>query len=128
MVFEQRAGEVCKTRASSTNLSCVVLQMLVVPHGWFAQWFSTTETLGTVTQLLNEKNFDVVLSEIMKVQDQVPQWLRVSVYLRLSFCLFAAEISNLLHQVNWSDLPLELESLAPERQVRLHHPLLQQTK
>lgn len=73
MVFEQRAGE-----------------MLVVPHGWFAQWFSTTETLGTVTQLLNEKNFDVVLSEIMKVQDQV----------------------------NWSDLPLELESLAPERQIQ----------
>jgi len=73
MVFEQRAGE-----------------MLVVPHGWFAQWFSNTETLGTVTQLLNEKNFDVVLSEIMKVQDQV----------------------------NWSDLPLELESLAPERQIQ----------
>ena len=57
---------------SGTN-GVVWLQVLIVPPGWFAQWFSVSETLGTMTPVLNEHNYDIVLSEILKVRDQVGQ-------------------------------------------------------
>jgi hypothetical protein len=39
-VFDQHAGEA-----------------LIVPPGWFAQWFSVSETLGTVVHVLNQHNY-----------------------------------------------------------------------
>eukprot|EP00656_Telonema_subtile_P058586 TRINITY_DN9966_c0_g1_i3.p1 TRINITY_DN9966_c0_g1~~TRINITY_DN9966_c0_g1_i3.p1 ORF type:complete len:470 (-),score=88.79 TRINITY_DN9966_c0_g1_i3:347-1756(-) len=66
-------------------------EAVIVPPGWFAQWLGVTETLGTVTPVLNKHNSDIVLSEIMKVPDQV----------------------------NWNKLPLDLEHLTAEEQIIL---------
>lgn len=65
--------------------------VVIVPPGWFAQWISLSESVGTATPVLNKHNFEMVLSEIMKVRGQV----------------------------NWNMLPLDLENLSAEEQIKL---------
>jgi len=71
-VAEQRAGEV-----------------LITPPGWYMQSFYPEESFGLSGQILNERNVDIVLTEIMKIREQV----------------------------SWNRLPFNLESLPAAEQV-----------
>eukprot|EP00658_Telonema_sp_P-2_P003894 TRINITY_DN11456_c0_g1_i4.p1 TRINITY_DN11456_c0_g1~~TRINITY_DN11456_c0_g1_i4.p1 ORF type:complete len:384 (-),score=50.82 TRINITY_DN11456_c0_g1_i4:694-1845(-) len=73
LVFDQYPGEV-----------------LLVPPGWFAQWLSVSETIGTMTPIMNKYNYGIILSEIMKIREQI----------------------------DWSKLPLDLEGLPHLEQIQ----------
>lgn len=64
-------------------------EVLITPPGWYMQAFYPEESLGMSGQILNEKNVDIVLTEIMKIREQV----------------------------SWNRLPFNLESLPAGEQV-----------
>merc|ERR1712093_477732 len=65
------------------------MQVLITPPGWYMQSFYPEGAFGLSGQILNEKNVDVVLTEIMKIREQV----------------------------SWNRLPFNLESLPAGEQV-----------